>query len=158
MTTSADRSDVSFLLWLIMLLWFLIDPDGRGLVYQSIIIDISWFEMAFFDCSEFSDLEEIVGTLNGCSDQQSQAMTVWMLTVGMIFVIFVALKKNPTKSDSERLSSTLENEMNDVASHLIELDKRLNSLEKEGGAEYQIDEWKQEIIEEDTDFAIFPDE
>ena len=155
MSTSSGDSDSSSLLGVIVFLWFIFDTSARGLIYPS-IIDFSWFEMAMLDCSELGEFEELLpGLVSECDAKKTQAIIVTCMAAAAIFVIFVSMfvsdLKKPILSESMRLFSMLEDEMNDVASHLIGLDKRLKSLENEGDTEYQIDEWEQELIEEDTE-------
>jgi hypothetical protein len=153
MTTSSGGSNSSSFIVLILILWFIFDTSARGLIYPS-ILDFSWFEMAGLDCSELDEIEELLpGLVSECGAQKQEAALV---TAGGIFCALFVMSGIMTKKlysaeeEDMRLSLMLEDEMNAVASHLIKLDKRLESLENERLAQFQRD-WEQEFDEEDTE-------
>ena len=141
MPSSDDKFSPSFLFGLILLLWFIFDTSGHGLIYPS-IIDFSWFEMAMLDCSELGDIEELLpGLVSECEAERTRAQYVCMLAVVVGFPLLVYGTTKPILSELEK--------------EMIELDDRLLSLEIETDRKRvaddtanQIDEWLEEDIEE----------
>ena len=77
-----------FLLGIVVSLWLILDSSGRGLTHPG-IIEISWLEMAFLECSVFDD--SLFGDLVHVCNEAVREAQVFLFFFSIFILVFFVL-------------------------------------------------------------------
>mgnify|MGYP001269202520 CR=1 FL=1 len=74
-------------LWLFIFFWFIFDTSARGIFYESILLEASWFEAARFDCTSFQPL----GLESACENARYEARIIVITTALVSWIFAIAM-------------------------------------------------------------------